>query len=73
LDALAGLARLARVEGDYEQARRRVMDIMRVLESHSLLAADEPGEVYAVCSEMLDTPSDDNAWSSSTKPCRARS
>ena len=62
LDALAGLARLALVQNNLEEAGDRVGEIMEYLEDHSSDGADEPFLVYLTCYRVLKALEDPRAW-----------
>jgi adenylate cyclase len=60
-EPLAGLARVAMIQGDFAQARAYVEEILAHLESGSLDGTDEPFRVYLTCYRVLHANQDPRA------------
>ncbi len=61
LEPLAGLARVALIQGDQAQASRHAADLLHHLERGSVDGTDEPFRIYLTCYEILQAQHDPQA------------
>ncbi len=61
LEPLAGLARVALIQGDQAQASRYATDLLHHLERGSVDGTDEPFRIYLTCYEVLQAQNDPQA------------